>query len=112
MSKYVQTMPVPSEEAISAPAPDTLVEAVRKDLDGRSLVGADAKVVESRKVTWNDGSLGCPAPGVSYTQAKVEGWQVIVEVGGQQYDYRFAGEGGTPTLCESPVLGTPSNTNE
>jgi hypothetical protein len=34
-----------------------------------------------------------------YTQAMVDGMQVIVSVGGTQYDYRF-GTSGTPVLCE------------
>lgn len=27
---------------------------------------------------WSDGSLGCPQPGLSYTQALVPGWRLVV----------------------------------
>jgi hypothetical protein len=56
-------------------------------------------VVAARKVTWPDGSLGCPEPGMMYTQALVDGTLVILEANGQQYEYH----GGTPlVLCENP----------
>ena len=40
-----------------------------------------------------------PRPGVSYTQAIVDGVQVIVTVDGTTYDYRF-GSTDSPKLCE------------
>jgi hypothetical protein len=30
---------------------------------------------------WNDGSLGCPEPGMMYTQALVNGYWLIIEAG-------------------------------
>ena len=36
------------------------------------------RVVRALAVTWPDGSLGCPQPGFSYTQALVPGWQVSI----------------------------------
>ncbi len=52
-----------------------------------------------RTSRFNDGSLGCPKPGVQYTQALVDGMRVVVTAGGRTYDYRF-GTGDTPVLCE------------
>ena len=55
--------------------------------------------LESAKaVTWPDSSLGCPSPGVSYTQALVDGLRVIVTVDGERYDFRF-GTGTELKLC-------------
>jgi len=34
---------------------------------------------EIRSVTWNDGSLGCPMPGLCYTQALVPGYLIEME---------------------------------
>jgi hypothetical protein len=59
-------------------------------------------VVSAEQVTWNDGSLGCPEPGGVYTQALVDGLRVVVEVDGEEYDYRIP-NGGEPQLCESPL---------
>ena len=57
------------------------------------------QLVSAQSVTWNSGALGCPKPGMSYTQAMVDGMQVIVAVDGTPYDYRF-GRTDTPVLCE------------
>lgn len=62
-------------------------------------VTGEPTLVSSEAVTWSDGSLGCGAPGQSYTQALVDGLRIVVEVAGRTYDYRF-GDGDTPVLCE------------
>jgi hypothetical protein len=62
---------------------------------------AQVRVVSSTEVTWPDGSLGCPEPGMNYTQALVPGSRIILEVAGKQYHYH---SGGTraPFLCTNP----------
>jgi hypothetical protein len=70
-------------------------------------------VIQAQAIVWNDGSLGCPQPGVMYTQALVNGYQVILEVGDQKYDYHAA-ETGYYLLCERgfpPIFpaGTPNS---
>jgi hypothetical protein len=47
-------------------------------------------VIDIEEVTWPDGSLGCPQPGMSYIQVVLEGYQVILEHEGDLYDYRSA----------------------
>jgi hypothetical protein len=60
----------------------------------------DVTVIAAREVTWPDGSLGCPEPGMMYTQALVDGTLVVLEANGQRYEYH----GGTPlVLCENPT---------
>ncbi|MFQ6027056.1 MAG: hypothetical protein ACE5Q6_06150 [Dehalococcoidia bacterium] len=94
--------------------PQEILETLTVDL-GRRTEGnpEDISVAEGRAVTWSDGSLGCPQPGRIYTQALVEGFQVILSLQGQKYDYRV-GNGGTFLLCESagiPGIGAPGNGN-
>ena len=91
--------------------PETHMEAIRADLDGRGVSGSDATLVEAYRKTWESGALGCPLPGASYTQALVEGWQVVVKVGDKTYDYRF-GSSSSPTLCENSMnfIGVPTET--
>jgi len=72
-------------------------QAILDDLAGRGVTGTP-EVISVEAVTWPDSSLGCPSPGVSYTQALVDGVRVVVTVDGQQYDYRF-GSGDQPKLC-------------
>jgi hypothetical protein len=58
-------------------------------------------VVSSDEVTWRDGSLGCPKPGMFYTQALIPGIRTILEVAGKQYHYHSGGNR-APFLCENP----------
>lgn len=103
--------PSPSDApASSVTAPETHLEAIRADLDGRGVAGNQALVTEAQQVTWSDGSLGCGEPGVSYTQAQIEGWRIVVVVDGTSYDYRF-GKDATPTLCERPTVPSVSMSN-
>ncbi len=88
---------------VSPPGSPTAVppaywDAIVADLAERGVTGTP-ELVSAQAVTWNNGALGCPKPGMSYTQAMVDGMQVIVSVDDTQYDYRF-GTSGTPVLCE------------
>ena len=56
-------------------------------------------VVSAEAVTFPDGSLGCPVPGMAYTQALVDGYKVVVEAGGATYDFRGTGQAQF-RLCE------------
>jgi hypothetical protein len=58
-------------------------------------------IVEATAETFPDGSLGCPEPGMMYTQALVDGYQVIVEANGTQLDYRGSAPGQF-RICTSP----------
>jgi hypothetical protein len=72
----------------------SIVDAARKDAVSRVGVPANAITVQSAlRVTWRDGSLGCPEPGVQYTQALVPGWRVILRAGDQTLDYHAAANG-------------------
>jgi hypothetical protein len=93
--------------------PEALFEIVLADLlerteSDRSMV----KVIKSEFVVWSDGSLGCPQPGMMYTQALVDGYQVIFDVNGDTYDYHLSDRGAF-VLCQSgpgalyPSSGTP-----
>lgn len=54
----------------------------------------------AESVTWQDGSLGCPQPGVMYTQMLVPGYRVRIEAGGRSWVYHTA-KSGIPMLCRS-----------
>ena len=76
------------------------VERARADLAGRLDVPVqEVTVVERVEKTWPDGSLGCPQPGMNYTQALVEGSLLVLEVDGKRYNYH-AGGGRGYFLCE------------
>jgi hypothetical protein len=80
------------------------MEDIRADLAERSGAAREEMVViRDQAVTWSDGSLGCPQPGVFYTQALVPGYWVVLQVGEVEYDYR-ASERGYFVLCEGGGL--------
>ena len=99
--------PLPTESAIDVPdgVPAAIwpliVEALEAETD-RSIDASDVELVSVEAVTWNDGSLGCGKPGEVYTQALVDGFRVVVEVDGHEYDYRVP-QDGEPRLCESDL---------
>jgi hypothetical protein len=96
------TTPTPSATTPSTTAPsgvpDARWTAILDDLAGRGAPADAVELVSVRSVTWNNGALGCPKRGRSYTQALVEGMQVIVRAGEREYDYRF-GNSDRPKLC-------------
>lgn len=59
-------------------------------------------VVAFQEVTWPDGSLGCPDPKKSYTQALVNGSLIVLEIGGRNHEYH-SGLGGDPFYCATPT---------
>jgi hypothetical protein len=79
------------------------VAAAKKDLTDRvtTLKVDDIRVASAVEVVWNDGSLGCPEPGMMYTQALVPGYRIILEADGKVYAYHGA-TGRPPRLCEAP----------
>lgn len=80
---------------------EEVVQDAIRDLAARLVVAeADIEVIEVRDVQWPDGALGCPEEGKMYTQAVVDGTQVILGADGRVYDYH-AGDDGEPFLCSS-----------
>ena len=82
--------------------PEDLLASILADAAARSGEPAEAlEVITAQAMSWNDGSLGCPEPGMLYTQALVDGYQVVVRAAEEELDYR-AGNGGF-RLCENPT---------
>src|SRR5678815_2518138 len=71
----------------------SIVAAAKKDAVARGLPAQAISVESAQRVTWRDGSLGCPKRGMQYTQALVPGWRVILRVGDATYDYHATANG-------------------
>ncbi len=92
---------VPATTEASLPNESDAITAAKQDLIGRLQIDESAiEVLEVRVVQWPDGSLGCPQEGMLYTQAIVDGGQVILGVDERVYDYRID-DRGNATLCPS-----------
>jgi hypothetical protein len=98
--------PVPPQAAAAAdparPAgveqsevPAELLDKIRADLGKEQGVSAaDVKLVGAQAVNWPNGALGCPKPGMMYTQAIVPGYRVELEAGGKRFAYHTSTRGG------------------
>ena len=105
-------MTPPSQEPSREPSASTgpivdiapsILDPVVADAASRAGVTPDQVVVVSAETkTYPDGSLGCPQPGMAYTQMIVDGWKIVAEANGVSYDYR--GSGANFRLCSQ----TPS----
>jgi hypothetical protein len=78
------------------------LDKILSDAEQRTGVKRGAMtVIRAEAVIWNDGSLGCPQPGVAYVQVLMEGFWVVVRAGDNDYDYR-ATANGYFSLCTHP----------
>jgi hypothetical protein len=100
------TIPTGEIPLVKGEVPQAILDAILKQIAGSASVGRDQVMIErAESVVWNDGSLGCPEPGMAYTQALVKGYWVVAEAAGKKYDFRV-GSGGTFRLCP-PGQGQP-----
>ncbi|MFL6548970.1 MAG: hypothetical protein ACJ8OJ_09765 [Povalibacter sp.] len=98
----------PMTQAHHSAIPADLESAVIKDVARRSGKQLDAvSIILAESVTWSDGSLGCPEPGMLYTQALVRGYRVVATVGDQRFEYH-AGLKGPPKFCPADRVLPPS----
>ena len=87
-------------EPVAGEVPTEIMEQIIADLVER--IGTEAReitVTKAEAVVWNDGSLGCPKPGEFYIQMLINGYWVVLEVEGIEYDYRVSDKGSFK-LCE------------
>jgi len=69
--------------------------------EGLGVDPSEITVIGFEEVLWRNGSIGCPRPGMSYTQAIVDGTRVALEHDGDVYLFHAAGSG-DPFLCVNP----------
>ena len=99
--------PVVKEKAVTN-TPAEMIEAALDDAANRSTTArADIKVTSAEAVTWSDGSLGCPQPGMLYTQALVAGYRIVLHAGTQVLNYHAAARG-KPVFCPASRVVAPT----
>ena len=70
-------------------------------------------VVQVEEVTWPDGSLGCPQPGMAYTQALVPGYRVTTFAGGERVVWHTdTGQFGEPQVVTCAAAQKPMGATE
>jgi len=103
--------PEPAGEGFP-PALATQIEAAREDLAGRlGRETAEIGVEHAGFVTWRNGAVGCPEPGMVYTEALVPGYRIVLTAGDDRHHYHGA-QGQSPFHCPAeratePIPGEP-----
>jgi hypothetical protein len=88
----------PSADLVESPL-KSMINAAMDDAARRTkLERSRLEVVSAERVTWGDGSLGCPQADMMYTQALVPGYRIRIRAGVEVLDYH-SGRHGTPVLC-------------
>ena len=81
----------------------------KQDLANRLDVNVDdIKINVARQITWRSGALGCPKPGMSYTQALVPGVLILLDINGETYGYH-AQQNQKPFHCPSRQAVIPDS---
>jgi hypothetical protein len=97
-----ETVTEPMKPTPQNPYIANLVQKARQDLAARLNIPVDQiELLSFEDVVWPDGSLGCPQPGMAYTQVMVEGYRILLQYNGQVYAYHGGGSN-PPFLCEDP----------
>ena len=93
-------------DRVKGEVPQAILEAILKEVAALARVGPEqVAIARAESVVWSDGSLGCPEPGMMYTQALVNGYWVVIDAAGQRYDFRVDSRGNF-RLCP-PGQGHP-----
>jgi hypothetical protein len=83
------------------------IEFSKQDLATRLGLATEAiKVSGATSVTWRSGALGCPKPGMNYTDVLVPGIWIVLRVDGTTYRYHAA-MGGQPFYCPDDLAQPP-----
>jgi hypothetical protein len=103
----------PEREAV--PIPMNLngqIAASKKDLAQRLDVPPESVVLSgAQQVTWRSSALGCPKPGMNYTEALVRGSVIYLQVDNviHAYHAKFAGK---PFYCPRERVEPPAHRDE
>ena len=82
--------------------PATIVDPVIAEVAKLAGVTVDqVRIISAEPVVFPDGGLGCPVPGMMYTQVQVDGFKIVADVGGKTYDFRGTGPDKF-RLCTTP----------
>ncbi len=85
-----------ADEVVASAIVQTAIADLRDRLGDPA---ADVAVMSVEEVDWPDGSIGCPQPGMVYTQAIVNGTKIVLKHAGIRYNYH---QGGTRDLFNCP----------
>ena len=108
----ISPQPTGAEGLPTGPVPDDVLErpevkeAIAAEAERLGVDASEVSVAGYAEVTWRDGSIGCPQPGMMYTQALVPGQQLVLQVDGSLASYH-SGKAGSFSYCANPQAPLP-----
>jgi hypothetical protein len=100
ITQEAPAMDKPTSQNTGDQPENPLVKQAKEDLANRLDVETEhIELVEFKAMIWPDSSLGCPQPGVAYTQVQREGYLIRLHFEGKLFHYH-GGENRSPFLCE------------
>jgi hypothetical protein len=85
-----------------AVAPETIAALVADLAKQTGVDPVQITLVSAEPVTWRDGSLGCPKPGMMYPQMLIDGFRVVFAAEGKQYAFHGDSRGNF-SYCANPA---------
>lgn len=84
----MNTKTSPTDSSNLDPAATQMVDKAREHMAKKFAIAVDQITVFSVQATlWPDAGLGCPQQGISYAQVETPGYLILLEAGGQTYNY-------------------------
>ncbi len=94
--------PKPSPVAAASPGPEAQAavdEVVRAAAAYAAIPATDVGVLQVEARDWPDSSLGCPRPGLMYSQIVTPGYLIVVQAGTRLLEYHSDARG-RAVLCQ------------
>jgi hypothetical protein len=88
-TESLSPLSAPTEGQVAVPSEAQVIASlVQQDLAEQLNVDTqDIRVVSIEATEWADSSLGCPKPGMMYASVLTPGYEIVLEVEGQEYVY-------------------------
>ena len=94
LERVPEASPTDAADKVTGEVPDELIDKIYSHLESQTgAQRAQFTLLQAEARQWNDGALGCPEPGQVYTQAIVDGYQVVIDYQGQSFDYHASASG-------------------
>lgn len=94
--------PSPAPQTELTPAEQAAVARLSSTLD---LPAGQISILSTEAVNWPDGCLGIQRPGMMCTEAIVPGYKIVLEAGGEQYEFRTNESGSQVAQVSGAPLG-------
>jgi hypothetical protein len=89
----------PSAVPAASPNPNIADAVVREAAAYAAVPPPDVRVVQLEAREWPDSSLGCPRPGLMYSQVVTPGYLIVVQAGTRTLEYHSDARGRV-VLCK------------